>query len=73
MKTRVNSRINNVKGKAKNSFMSKKQGYSKVTIDNAIGYCLFHQYYIDKKLDAKKGCSNCPKFVKLAKGVGKEE
>ncbi len=73
MKARVNSKVNNIKGKASNSFKTKIQGSNYVKIENAIGYCLFHQFYVDKKMDMKKKCSNCPKFVKLAKGVGKEE
>ena len=66
-KARVNSRINNVKGKSSNSFITKKQGYHKVDRNKAVGYCMFHSMYVDKvRLEAKK-CDACERFIKLIK------
>ena len=65
MKTRVNSRINNIKGKTKNSFLTKKQAYYGCTRNEAIGYCLFHSIYISKKTYYAKKCSSCKRFIVL--------
>lgn len=63
MKTRVNSRINNIKGRAKNSFMVKKQGIKSETRDKALGYCTFHQVNVGVKTMELKKCNNCNRFI----------
>lgn len=63
MKTRVNSKTNNIKGKASNSFKTKKQGYNSCPIESAVGYCLFHQININTKVAKLKQCKNCPRFI----------
>ena len=70
MKTRVNSRINNVKHKKKksNSTLSKIQGYYSTPIRFAVGHCTHHSMNIGKKLHDMKNCESCPHFVKYVKG-----
>lgn len=65
MKTRVNSRINNIKGKAKNSFRTKIQAHYGCSRNEALGYCMFHSIYINKKTYSMKNCSNCKRFIIL--------
>ena len=49
MKTRVNSRINNTRGKKHNSLYVKRQGTRSESRDKALGYCMFHQIYVGEK------------------------
>ena len=65
MKTRVNSRINNIKGKAKNSFLTKRQGFKSCARSDALGYCLFHQVYVGEKMFSIKNCNKCNRFIVL--------
>ena len=64
MKTRVNSKINNTKGRAKNSFLIKKQGYRSEVREKALGYCTFHQVNVGIKMFERKHCEDCPKYIK---------
>lgn len=65
MKSRVNSRINNTKGKASNSFRTKVQGYGFCKRSDALGYCMFHQIYVDERLLNNKSCDKCKRFIAL--------
>ena len=64
-KTRVNSRINNVRGKANNSFQTKRQAYYGCTRSEALGYCMYHSIYIGEKIYNYKKCSSCNRFIIL--------
>ena len=65
MKTRVNSRINNTRGKKHNSLYVKRQGTRSESRDKALGYCMFHQIYVGEKLFGIKSCSKCKRFIAL--------
>ena len=65
MKSRVNSRINNVRKGKNNSLLTKKQGYFSVPRNEALGYCLMHQIYIGEKIYINKNCNKCRRFVVL--------
>lgn len=70
MKTRVNSRINNVKHKKKksNNTLSKIQGYYSTPKRFAVGYCTHHSMNIGQKLHDMKKCEECAHFIKYIKG-----
>lgn len=70
MKTRVNSKINNVKHKKKrsNNTLSKIQGYYSTPKRFAVGYCAHHSMNIGQKLYDMKKCKECPHFIKYVKG-----
>ena len=71
-KARVNSRINNVKGKTSNSFKTKIQGVGRVKKESAVGYCTFHSTYVDEKRIEIKHCDTCERFIKLVKKYQKK-
>lgn len=49
MKSRVNSRINNTRGKHNYSLHVRKQGFKSESREKALGYCSHHQIYIGEK------------------------
>ena len=65
MKTRVNSRINNIKRKTNNSLLTKKQAHYGCTRNEALGYCMFHSIYVNEKTYSMKNCSSCKRFIIL--------
>ena len=65
MKSRVNSRINNTRGKHNNSLYVRKQGFKSEIREKAVGYCCHHQIYIGEKIYGIKNCSNCKRFIVL--------
>lgn len=70
-KARVNSRINNVKGKSSNSFLTKVQGI-KDNKKNSCGFCLLHRTNVDKKRLEIKNCIECEHFIDF-KNIKKNE
>ena len=65
MKSRVNSRINNTRGKHNYSLHVRKQGFKSESREKALGYCSHHQIYIGEKIFEIKKCSNCRRFIVL--------
>ena len=67
MKSRVNSRIDNVRRKTRssNSLLTKKQGRFSCSRNEALGYCMFHSIYIGEKTYNYKKCSDCKRFIAL--------
>lgn len=65
MKSRVNRRINNTRGKSNNSLYIRKQGFKSESRDKALGYCCHHQVYVGERLFEIKKCSNCKRFIVL--------